>query len=427
MKSVVRVAVIAAVAMAGAAAAAEHSGHRASRPASAPPVESGPVAPVAVYWMSAQTSSGFMAGMMGAGGGKPGMGSMMGMMMRGGPDPNAVNHTLRLQLGSNQRPSGAPQAEHDPSQGLGTGPLPLVTPVAQPSQPVEEAPEAPQEYRRPHGRMLIYWGCGEHAAPGQPYVIDFAKLGNDPTAFAGLMRGMAVTPMQPPSPSRFATYGEWPNAKSRQTIPPNASLVGDHRVRGDYSPDINFRLGPGQDFMAPLRLVNNNRTPSGSVALGWNSVPTALGYFASAFGGSGQDTVVMWTSSASQTAAFAVTDYLSPSETRRLVASRHLMPPSQTQCTVPQEVVRDMGRGGFLSLNAYGDEANFGWPERPQRPQWLVKVRYRSTTSGLLGQANPMGGGGGYGRGRGGDDDDDQPQQRQGGGGFLHGLGGFIP
>jgi hypothetical protein len=426
MKRFIQVAAVAAIAVAGAATAAEHSAHRSH--AGPPPQASDSGSsggPVAVYWMSAQTSSGFMAGMTG-GGGKPSMGSMMGMMMRGGPDPNAVNHTLRLQLGSNRRPDGRPQAEHDPDPGLNTGALPLVTPVQQPSQPVEEAPQAPQEYHRPHGRMLIYWGCGEHAPPGQPYVIDFARLGNDPTAFAGLMRGMAVTPMQPPSPSRFATYGEWPNAQSRATIPANSSLIGPHTIRGDYSPDIHFNLGPGQDFMAPLQLVSNNRTPSGAVLLGWRPVPTALGYFATAIGGAGEDQIVMWTSSASQTVAFALTDYLSPGETRRLVQSRHLMAPAQTQCAVPQEVVRDMGRGGFVSLNAYGDEANFAWPERPQRPQWFAKVRYRSTTSALLGQPNPMGGGG-RGRGRGGDDDDGQQQQRPSGGGFLHGLGGFIP
>jgi hypothetical protein len=26
------------------------------------------------------------------------------------------------------------------------------------------------------GRLLIYWGCGEHAPKGQPVVIDFARV-----------------------------------------------------------------------------------------------------------------------------------------------------------------------------------------------------------------------------------------------------------
>ena len=433
-----RVAIVAAVGLAGAASAAEHHGAAGKAGATAakasPAANEGEGGPVAVYWMSAQTSSGFMAGMMG-GNGKMDRGAMMGMMMRGGPDPNAVNHTLRLQLGSNRRPNGAPQAEHDPSNALNSGPLPLVTPVAQPSQPVEEEPRAPEQYQKPEGRILIFWGCGEHAGPNQPYVIDFAKMQNNPQAMAGLMRGMAVSAMQPPSPSRFATYGEWPNDRSRATIPPNGSLIGDHTVKGDYSPDIHFNLAPGQDFMAPLRLVTNARTRSGAVQLAWTPAPTALGYFATAMGGGeggrgGGTTAVMWTSSAAQAFAFGLPEYLAPGETRRLVADGHLMAPSQTQCTVPQEAVQAMGRGGLVQLAGYGEEANFGWPARPQRPVWAVKVRYRTTTSGMLGQADPMGGGGR----RGGDDDDDQrgggQQQQQHGGGFMHGLGGlggFIP
>ena len=34
----------------------------------------------------------------------------------------------------------------------------------------------PQGYEKPKGRMLIYWGCGEHVGAGQPTVIDFSKL-----------------------------------------------------------------------------------------------------------------------------------------------------------------------------------------------------------------------------------------------------------
>jgi hypothetical protein len=74
--------------------------------------------PAAEYWMSAATTSGFGMGM--AGGQRP---SVMGMM-RGAMNPNAVNKTLTLQLGSTQTPSGAPQAEHLPPASLGAGGAP---------------------------------------------------------------------------------------------------------------------------------------------------------------------------------------------------------------------------------------------------------------------------------------------------------------
>jgi hypothetical protein len=49
--------------------------------------------------------------------------------------------------------------------------------------------------------MQIYWGCGEHAKPGQPVVIDFAQMsaGKMPAGMEALTRGLGVRPMQPPS------------------------------------------------------------------------------------------------------------------------------------------------------------------------------------------------------------------------------------
>ena len=45
-----------------------------------------------------------------------------------------------------------------------------------------------------------------------------------------------------PSPARSKTYGEWPNARDSQRVPGEASLRGDHAVRGNYTPDIRFSL-----------------------------------------------------------------------------------------------------------------------------------------------------------------------------------------
>lgn len=389
----------------------------------AAPIQNEPP-PIAVYWVSASTTSGFMAQMMGAGGGRPSMGAIMGMMAHGGPDPNAAQHSLKLQLGSLHR-AADPAAEHDAPNGLGAGPvLPLVTPrpppASAPPQEEEERPKTPERFQRPQGRMLIFWGCGEHAGPGQPLVIDFAHITDAPARFAGLMRGLSATPMRPPSPGRYATYGEWPNERSSATIPPTGSLVGPHVVRGNYSPEIRFSLGPNQDFMSPLRLTTNAPTPSGSVQLAWQPIPTATGYFISVMGGAGGrggdgggdqgqgSTLVMWTSSAAQTAAFAAPDYIAPGDARRLVAERAVLSPDTTSCVVPQEVSQAAPHG-ILSMTAWGDEANFGYPARPAPPIWAVKVRYRSSTSAILGQPGPRG------------------APNQGNHSLLHGLGGLIP
>lgn len=386
--------------------------------------------PIADYWMSAQTSSGFGAGMMS--GQRPSMGSMMGMMMGGGQ--GRATQTLTLQLGSSQKAQGQPQADHVPPPNLRAGQaLPLLTPRAQPTQRTEEAPEMPREMQRPRGRMLIFWGCGETARPGQPVVIDFAQVaeGKLPPGLEALGRGLNVTPMRPPSPGRNATYGEWPNERTRTQIQAGASLQGEHVVRGNYSPEIRFSLGPDQDFMAPLQITANRGAPGGGNELAWRGINGAQAYLASAIGGGRDETVVLWTSSEIQASAFALPDYLTPGDLTRLVGQRALMAPATTRCVIPRQVV-EAAPQALIQLAAYGKEANFSYPPRPSDPrqpwniQWTAKVRYRSTTGALMGMdMGGMGGGMGGQMGGRGEEGRGQPQGRPGMGDVLRGMRGF--
>ena len=354
--------------------------------------------PVAVYWMSAQTQTGFGMPAMGGGGGRPDTGAMMRAMMGGG----GASKTLHLQLGSGQT-NPAPAADHLPPAGLRAGQaLPLLTPKVTPVVREERQDYVPQEYQKPKGRMLIFWGCGEHARPGQPYVIDFAKMASGQQNPANLFKGIDYRPMQPPSAQRNRTYGEWPNERTRDLVPANGSLVGAHTIRGNYSPEINFTLEEDQDFLGPINLTTNARAPGGWVNLGWNLVGNAQAYYATAMGGDGE-TVVLWTSSETQAAGFSNPDFLSQGDINRLVANKTLMGPATKTCAVPREVL-DAAPSAIAQLVAYGGEANFVYPPRPQDPkvtwnqQWAVKVRYRSATGGILGQEMPNMGGGGPGR-----------------------------
>ncbi len=408
--------------------------------------------PIAVYWMSAATQSGFGMPSMGGGGpggGRPSQSQIMAMMNGGG----GAQHTLTLQLGSSQRPSAAPNAEHLPPQGLDAGPsLPLVTPEAPPPSAARaeepERPSIPTEYQRPKGRMLSCWGCGDHAKAGQPIVIDFAQVsaGKIPAGMEMLSKGLDMRRMQPPSASRYATYGDWPNGQTRTSVPPEGSLVGAHTIHGDYSPEIKFALTSSQDFLGPLTLTTNTKTPGGPAQLAWAPVSGAQAYVAAVIGasrdqrGGGDSTVVLWTSSEVQAAAFALPDYISPGDMARGVESHALMGPQTTSCAVPKEVV-DAAPQGFLQMVAYGAETNFVYPPRPADPkvtwnqQWQVKVRYRSATGGMLGMNMPsMGGGrGGYrGQPSSAASNGDQPQSPQDAAAarrraILDSLGGVIP
>jgi hypothetical protein len=376
----------------------------------------------ATYWMSADTLSG-MGGMMGAGGGRRAvMGAMFG---RGGIGGGSVRN-LRLQLGGTMRPPGDPTAEHDVPAGLRMGPsLPLVSPREAAPGP-SEATAWPENVQRPRGRILIYWGCGDHARAGQPAVIDLATIegGHIPPAFASLNLHSET----PPGPGRFPAYGEWPNSRNSTRVPDGASLVGDHVVRGNYAPEIHFTLAAGQDFLAPVTLVSNTRSPAGSVPVQWQSVPGARAWFATAMGGGQNGDMVIWSSAESQTFAMAM-DYLPDGEIARLVQSRVLMPASADRCTVPSEVAA-AGQGMMVMLTAFGGEANFSHPLRPARasaawhPDWTVKFRSKSTYMGLLGMSmGEMGGRADSGPPQGQDQGDQGRKKKKG---LFGGIGSVL-
>jgi hypothetical protein len=201
----------------------------------------------------------------------------------------------------------------------------------------------------------------------------------------------------PPSPSRARTYGDWPNQQDTKSVPASASLRGDHQIKGNYTPDIQFSLGEGQDFMDRVELSTAARG-AGAVNVSWNSVGNATGYFATAMGGDGND-VVMWSSSEVQEMGGALMGYVPPSEVARLIREKVVLAPSVTDCTVPAEVVKRAGGSPFLNFIAYGPEANFVHPPRPSDTKqpweqvWAVKVRFKSTASTLLGESGGGGGG----------------------------------
>src|SRR5690606_31808506 len=86
-----------------------------------------------------------------------------------------------------------------------------------------------------------------------------------------------------------------------------------------------------------------------------------------------------------------------------------VMPPSQTSCAIPAEVREAGGPMLMTWLYGYGPQADFSYPPRPAdaraswSPEWIARVRFRSSTMAMLG----MPGMGGL------DDGDDQVGQSQ--------------
>jgi hypothetical protein len=205
-----------------------------------------------------------------------------------------------------------------------------------------------------------------------------------PPGFSAMMS--AVRAAQPPRAGQSPGFGEWPNDRDSRSVPSSASLIGAHKVEGNYSPAISFSLGAGQDFMPGLGLREAGALPSGAVRLAWTPAAQATGYAISMTGASGNGDIVMW-SSANKPSAFPNMDYLSPGQVKPLVASGAVLAPSTSQCTIPAEVVR-ASPAGMAMMIGYGPEAWF--QDKPKAPTWTVRARYKSIASTMIGMGGMM-------------------------------------
>jgi hypothetical protein len=348
----------------------------AAAPAAKKAASASPPPPIANYWMDVATQSGMGMGM----GSQPSMSQIMGMMNGGG----GVMHSLDLRLASRDKPAAAPQADHLIPPGLKMGAsLPLITPTVAKAEPVERG--MPTQFQQPKGRMLIYWGCGEHVGAGQPMVIDYSKMvaGKMPPGMAALANMAHVVS----GPNSAPGFGRWPNDKDSREVPAAGSLLGAHKVEANYAPAIAFTLGTGQDFMPGLSLREAGSLPSGASRLAWQPAATATGYALAMFGSSQSGDVIMWSSAKS--ASMATLDYLAPSEVKRLIAAGAVLPPTTSECVLPAEVAAASPMG-MVTMIGYGPEADFA--DKPKAPTWTTKVRFKTTASVMRGMGAMIGG-----------------------------------
>lgn len=329
------------------------------------------------------------AGMGGLFGGRPGMGgnTTYGTARGMNVTPPRV---LDIALHNSLRP-GVEARQAIPS-GMRMGDsLPLVPPPQ--AAPREREPgDIPDDMRReaPKGRILIYWGCGEAVRRGQPRVIDLAR-GNPAdfgAAFAGRHaadRGARISPQ----------HVLYPNERSRNNLPRDSSLVGEHRVQGDGVPaSMKFTLGEAQNLMPAIDLRSRGGLAD-SVALSWSTVPHARAYYLHAMGHVGDD-MVMWSSAETGDSGMGLFDYLPNATIDRWVQESVLLRPQTTACAVPKGIFGGGGRSGdggaMLRMIAYGSESNFAHPPRPAdpratwEPEWAVRVRVKSNTMAMLGE-----------------------------------------
>lgn len=341
-----------------------------------PSIAQTPPGPVVRYEMEVATTSSFGAAMGG------GIGDAMNMMTGGGN--GGADHSIALRLATARQAQGDPRADHFflPAVRLGRS-VPL-TGSGRPGP--EETTVSLLGDERPKGRILIFWGCGAKAGPGQPYVLDAAKL--MPEQLPAALGGARTAPRE--GSAALRTLIGWPALKKPAS---GSSLLGAHRVVSNVGPEIAFNLT--QDYLAAL-VARTATLPDGSVLLRWNAVPGATGYAATAVGGMdkmerGGD-LVFWTSAGTRDGGNDARGWLSPSVVAGMIVRKAVMPPTQTSCQMPAEFKRAAGEMMLTSLNAFGPELDYAYPPKPAgnapwNPEWTAKVKFRAETSLMSGMA----------------------------------------
>lgn len=340
--------------------------------------------PVANYWMDVATvnlsipGAQEMADM-------PLIGGMMGNFFGGSKLGMVPGKWLDLAVYTREKPAGT-EGTHaiPPGQAMGAS-LPL-RPVPRPVPTTGNEATRDIDQQRPKGRLLLYWGCGESVRPGQPRILDMATAG--PEDFGKFFVGRYA-------PERGATSSPgraiWPNEEDKQRVPKESSLRGDHAVTGAGIPaSLRFAIGEQQDFMDRLELSAPG-DPKAAVTVSWNSVGTARAYFLSALGGN-QNDLILWSSSELPEAGLGLVDYLANPQVDQWVKDKVLLPATAQKCAIPAGIYANAG-GAMVRAIAYGNELNVLHPPRPAdprllaawNPEWLLRVRVKSTSMTMLG------------------------------------------
>ncbi len=259
--------------------------------------------------------------------------------------------------------------------------------------PVDENPLEPT-YEKPKGKISVYWGCGETIRLGQPRTLDVATASLDDYAKFFVVRGKTTkgARLQPGHPA-------WPNKVDDRKLLDGASLVGQHNFVGNGIPEsFKVSLGAAQDAMPAIELKQSKK--EGAVALEWRSIPHARGYFVTVMGGKsdGNDSgeMIVWTSSEQVDFGFGMIDYQSNYDIDKWIKEKVILPASAIECVVPKGIFPE-GATGMLRMIAYGSEAYFVHPPRPEdprvswNPDWQTKVRVKSVFSSMLGGIGDIG------------------------------------
>lgn len=280
----------------------------------------------------------------------------------------SVSKSMDLRL---QNPADIPDGysvEHTVPQAMGIGPI-LPLKGERRSTGSGNSEESASD---PEGRILIYWGCSEKVAKGQPQIIDIKALSKSLSPEIQAMvrqakagKGASAAPAGESLPPRTVW---WPAGDSNyKGLPSDASAVGEHVVKSSFMADeIRFTLGSELDFLEALNLKAGGDIKS-TVPLNWDGLTRAKGYNLNAVGVAEKE-VVIWMAARNK----------SP-----------MLPASQTTCTIPAGIFEKV-QMAIVAEEGVGPQATFAYPPqesgKPKKPPiWTARVRVSTADTALLG------------------------------------------
>ena len=345
----------------------------------------------ATLWIDLATYSGVVVPVMGASGG------FLGGILGGNKNTNAFGNTqtglagrwMDVTLAGRKAPGLKEAVLKVPAGSLLAPQLNLFSPQEGPSAPVTESDDdaAPVPvFKKPKGKILLYWGCGSEVRKGQPRVLDMASA--NAADFSRVFQSRSAT-----TRGSRSTPGHpvWPNKNDSRMIADNASLQGEHELSGEGIPDgFKFTLDGLHDLMPAISL--KQREEAQYMVFNWAAMPQARAWFMASMSMKNQDEMVLWSSSELPDTGFGLLDYQPNTAIEGWLKEKVLLPAASNECKVPKEA---LGQAAMLRLMAYGDELNLVYPPRPKdpkvawNPQWSVKVRLKSMLTTMPG-AGPI-------------------------------------
>ena len=203
----------------------------------------------------------------------------------------------------------------------------------------------------PNARYLTYWGSGEKIADGQPKVVASGAAASAPTA-AKEAEAKPAESIAPKVPD--VSYAYWPGYDSKP-IADDATTAGAYALTTNYCGNATFTLGPQQNFLPAIELVNLPETFDFAkpIALEWKSVTNAVAYLLTAYGGSGGDSV-MWTSATGPNPPTEIDHWAVPKEALdKYIEKGLLLPATATTATIPAGIFKG-STSAMLTVTALG-------------------------------------------------------------------------